>query len=991
MKIKIERFCKYIEYEINFNHFKTCLFQGASGEGKTTLFEAIRFCLYGNNSNIYPSGNPSTSKKQTKVTLEIPEYSDLIISRCKPPEVLIVSVSGTKLESLAAQEYIDSIFGNFSMFISTTYLSQGQRHPLMSLTNKEKFDLLSLLTFGLNSEEHPDTFINTIEINIKELDKKLEKKILEREFNLQKLKCNFQETSDEEINTFQNKLTSLTSRIDKISEKWEKTLEKENKKSSLKSQLSNIVKKLETVERSAQLEILSEIQLKQLKEYLSLPKLEKSEKPLHYEKTFTLEETDKLISDLNRYNKILEKKNSLEIIPYSLSDLENMKKYTTLKEKLVSPKRLVDKNLLIYDLDVLLKAKKLLKLLPSIYYSLDPNSKDDFLEYFHSLKDKPKIWLEPEFDSQEYKNQINKLEEKSREDKICKNYKICKDKDKIYQSIEIVENHLNLQTEYIQYKKLEESLQHLNQKLIQKNDEILKLQTNYAHKLEKYDLTDLDNLKQRTGKGYICPECQTNLLLKENILIKCNSKAIPEDKAKKFEEYFKREFLLKSQITDITKEIEKIEKDKITLRTGPIYPNLSKIMKMVEDLKSLTFVEIEGDINDIKILYECAKFKEKYPLLKIPPSEVLEDPLNSKHLNLYPDIQKELNNFTLTFDETIEMISLHQDFNIQVEFDTLTQEMSNYTENNFSLSEIKSLEKKIIQQQTIQQMLDEELSKINIPKLSLEELTTYRQKTLLYEKYSKYKTLKRENQTLRQSLNFDFEGITLDKLKKFNKSLLIEWLNEQEQLMHKLNEIIIKDTSAQLKIKKLELENEKVKISNQIDEAKICLTIGKQNKYIKRYESKKMALEKIKILAFQARTQTLQQFVDNLNISINKILSELFEDEILVKLQLEKQNKSNDKVRSVVNFLIEYRGYQFDSPMSLSGGERDRLSLALMIALASVCGSKIVLLDECLSSLNEELRLVCIQTLNKYLPGKTVINVCHSVTQGFHDETVNIK
>lgn len=991
MKIKIERFCKYIEYQINFNQFKTCLFQGASGEGKTTLFEAIRFCLYGNNSNIYPSGDVSKANRQTKVTLEIPEYSDLIISRCKPPEVLSVSVSGVHLESLAAQEYIDNLFGNFSMFLATTYLVQGQRHPLISLSNKEKFDLLSLLTFGLNSEEHPDTFINTIETQIKDLDKKLEKKILEREYNLQKLTSGFEEISVEEVETLDQKLLQLISRIETTALKWEKTLTQENQEHNLKSQLASVTKKLLDIERCPQLEALSETQLRKLKEYLSLPLLIKVEKSLNYDKTFSLTETGKLISELQHYNKILEKKNNLEIIPYSLDNVENMKKYTVLKEKLVPPRRKVEAEAeaLKYDLQFLLKAKKLLKILPQIYYTLNPQDKDDFLEYFHSLKEKPKIWLQPDLSTQEYQKQISLAEEKSREDKICKSYKISKDKDKIQESIKIIETHLNFQVEYTQHKKTQESLQNLTPELKSKEKELQDLQDKYSDKLKIYNLVNLEDLKQRTGDGYTCPQCQVNLLLSKGVLIKCDLPAIPQDKALKFQEYFKKELRLSSQISDLKKEIEKLTAK--TFPSGPIYDNPTKILKMLQDLKSLTFVDTDANIEDIKILYECAKFKEKYPHLKIPPPEVLSDTSNIKHLNLYIDIQDQLQSFPLTFEETVEMIELHQDFIIQEEFNAIQCQMLKYQENNFSLTEIKNLEKKIIQNQTIQQMLDEELSKITLSNLSLEELQSYKEKTLVYEAYVKYKNLKQENQVLRESLDFDFEGLTLTQFKKFNKSLLNEWLEQKEELAQKLNQIIIKESSIKLKDKKVRLEKKKLSLVQKIEESKICVNISQQNKYIKRYESKKLSMEKIKALAIQARSQTLQQFVNNLNISVNKILTELFEDEIQVKLQLEKQNKSNAKVRSVVNFFIEYRGYQFDSPMSLSGGERDRLSLALMIALASVCGSKIVLLDECLSSLNEELRLVCIQTLNKYLPGKTVINVCHSVTQGFHDETVNIK
>ena len=73
-----------------------------------------------------------------------------------------------------------------------------------------------------------------------------------------------------------------------------------------------------------------------------------------------------------------------------------------------------------------------------------------------------------------------------------------------------------------------------------------------------------------------------------------------------------------------------------------------------------------------------------------------------------------------------------------------------------------------------------------------------------------------------------------------------------------------------------------------------------------------------------------------------------------------------------------------------SDGEEGRLSLSLLIAFSRMNSNPFVIIDEVLSSMDDELKLESIDIIDKWTPGKFVIHICHSVTEGHHYNVINI-
>lgn len=164
-----------------------------------------------------------------------------------------------------------------------------------------------------------------------------------------------------------------------------------------------------------------------------------------------------------------------------------------------------------------------------------------------------------------------------------------------------------------------------------------------------------------------------------------------------------------------------------------------------------------------------------------------------------------------------------------------------------------------------------------------------------------------------------------------------------------------------------------------------------QQKYEVAICDEKTALSKEKALTValdwlsKSTILALSETVSKINEVTNAVLSEMFVDPISVELIL--LHKSTSASRSMnltsttgnsVSLTLIYKGQSFSSFELLSGGEKDRLSLALTIASALYADSKLILLDECLGSLDDEAREMCFEVIRKYLAGRTVVHVSHS-------------
>lgn len=138
------------------------LIEGKSGQGKTTILDAISWCLLGKQRNVLTRG-----EKKCSVVVNLTTSEGLLtLTRTKLPSRLVVSLpDGRMLEDDAAQEYIFTLIGgeNFEL---TSYMLQKGTTQFFTLPAAEKRKFIESLSKQHNNLEQVKERVQT---RIKEL------------------------------------------------------------------------------------------------------------------------------------------------------------------------------------------------------------------------------------------------------------------------------------------------------------------------------------------------------------------------------------------------------------------------------------------------------------------------------------------------------------------------------------------------------------------------------------------------------------------------------------------------------------------------------------------------------------------------------------------------------------------------------------------------------------------------------------------------------
>jgi ABC-type dipeptide/oligopeptide/nickel transport system ATPase component len=259
----------------------------------------------------------------------------------------------------------------------------------------------------------------------------------------------------------------------------------------------------------------------------------------------------------------------------------------------------------------------------------------------------------------------------------------------------------------------------------------------------------------------------------------------------------------------------------------------------------------------------------------------------------------------------------------------------------------------------------------------------YQEKKELYQEILMYQQY---NDLIKEVEDNYLEGMEkLNVPKNLNKYYQeYESLNQELKL---LKSQIFEDEDKDLEIKKskaelllLDIEKYEQYLQLQKEKEKLDLLNKEVNSLIKKTED----CYKIKKIIQEESNVTFENLMISFNNILNDIVSEIFED-IYIEIGMFKKMKSKGDIKPQFNMKIVLKGNEYDNLNFLSGGEKDRISMALMITLAKLGRGNIVMLDETMSSLDETMRQEMLLLIKKHLQDKTVLVVCHSTVEGFHD------
>lgn len=587
-----------------------------------------------------------------------------------------------------------------------------------------------------------------------------------------------------------------------------------------------------------------------------------------------------------------------------------------------------------------------------------------------------------------------------------------------------------------------------------KKGDINELKTTVNNKLVKYkeyheiSLKNLEKVKDKKRRNEVNKEraslrdyeiCELGKSIDETKIklrsIKVDDIKIYEDRLQKLKEY-KDYIILKKRYNDQLNRYEELKKQEdeklqiINNLKGDLWKDfteseckeqISLLKEYIADLKKMDALTKELQTISIK---DTEELRAKSEEIK-NEIETLNKKIHLQNLskNVYkcPSCKSSLrleNDNLLIWKETIEE---HKDYqkdlvrlksNLKAVENDINREEINKDRKNRIVKNIETIKNSYDSNDTLQDTIEslsnmEEYYRENLVKgQNLKNLTSNLVKLTPPEKFIERDIIE---------VNDDEEELkhiiwnnkkNMEELEK-NKNML---KNLEEKLKTKLQDEDIKvfdDTELDAKIVKYESEIEKY--NTQYNRYKNILEdIIKYEKYLQEYSIYKEWEDKVKKLKveestckksyaaattlkekiLQAESISITNIVNSINLHAQEYLDLFFPDNpINIRLSTFKETKKSTKPQ--INLEIEYKSLEIDITM-LSGGELSRVILAFTLALSEMFNSPILMLDECTSSLDQDLTSTVIEGLKKNFSNRLVIIIAHQVVSGVFDREINL-
>jgi DNA repair exonuclease SbcCD ATPase subunit len=414
-------------------------------------------------------------------------------------------------------------------------------------------------------------------------------------------------------------------------------------------------------------------------------------------------------------------------------------------------------------------------------------------------------------------------------------------------------------------------------------------------------------------------------------------------------------------------------------------PSCNKFLKMQNDKLILSHSVIDTDINLLK-----SEIEEIKDILKSTDINIQS---YKKRQIIYQQKEEKYNSL---FDK---LDSLRKD--IECDKDKILEEIKFM---NTNLKQIEDLTKKLqlLNNDKLLEDVKKELSIINIKLSKINNIVSdiksayispisgitnisndieyeecIKKISILSEKISNIEKLSNKYTTLNNELS------SIKEYNKENKDYSELLRNERE----KIDMYSEKINTYKSYIERLNMWERTEKEIEKYNELKISIEECSLNK--QKLSDRLRCLVKLRDHVKNAEQKCISDFIDSLNDHASIYIEHFFPDEdIKVELKTTQESKTG-KEKISLNFNIIYR--QINGDLSyLSGGERDRVNLAFTLAFSEIINNRVLLLDECISSLDAETTSIVLENLKEKYKGKLVILVSHQANLGFFDKVIDI-
>jgi DNA repair exonuclease SbcCD ATPase subunit len=285
------------------------------------------------------------------------------------------------------------------------------------------------------------------------------------------------------------------------------------------------------------------------------------------------------------------------------------------------------------------------------------------------------------------------------------------------------------------------------------------------------------------------------------------------------------------------------------------------------------------------------------------------------------------------------------------------------------------------------QKLESEKNKYNsLITVIYDENEHKRLNTLLLDINSAKKMYYSQNNLLE---NFETRYIKInDELKQY-----ITIINTKDSILQNITELNVQKLKLEEEISKITLINEKItEYINNKKEYDNWVVIYNQFRELEQEESRaKDEVNSITLLKDKfilAESIYLNTFISTLSEHVQSYVNMFFTDDpMTITIKPFKTVKKDSKPQ--INLEIGYKGMECDVS-TLSGGERDRLNLAFILSFSEIMTSPILLLDECISSLDYVNFNNVLMSLKENYKGDMILLISHQANEGVFDKIINI-
>lgn len=473
--------------------------------------------------------------------------------------------------------------------------------------------------------------------------------------------------------------------------------------------------------------------------------------------------------------------------------------------------------------------------------------------------------------------------------------------------------------------------------------------------LAQYEEDLLDKIKQLEKniehKKRLLDKTLSLLKFKEDLKTQLDS--IPKIDADicQIEDQIKRIHLQTQLWDNYQKEKKKLDK----LKTPSDFKK-EDIKIMISDMKQM--IELQ---NQMKIMDD---FKKKLELIEKQIQDVsipMKCPECKKEIELWCDKN---GNATLR-QQAVRRVAGGSSQPTRSDPTKVYEEVKNIEQKKYKLQlQIQELEKK--RKELL--ILKEEYPDLDDPKYQLDELYQIWRDD---EEYEKQKNV--------------CDSFKIKEIPKNCGDSFLSELKQQQKNIYTRNEKELNYNSIKIKDNIEDLEDELVILNAELNDTKERQNYSQSVKYwnkvdkLSKYEEilNKSYPRAVKLqnIIKQAEKLAIEETIEQINLHVQLYL-DYFLENITVCLAFDK-----DGTRLNVNVTQN----NFESDLNnLSGGELARVILAFTIALADMNNVKLLLLDECVSSLDQETTTNVIKTIQNNFTGQ-IICIAHQTTTGIFD------